>query len=140
MDYPTLSRFFSLHFLLPFLILALVGVHIGYLHQRGSNNPVSLIRYGDKIIFSPYFIIKDLFGFILRFVVVLLYPLINPRLVIESQNFIHANCLVTPPHIQPEWYFLAAYAVLRSIPNKLGGVVALLMFVLIYYFLPFFSI
>lgn len=138
--YPTLTRFFALHFLCPFLILGLVLVHVIYLHETGSNNPMGLGSDGDKVPFHPYFRIKDAFGFCLVFVFFLYLVCFKPYIFMDCDKFIEANPLVTPVHIQPEWYFLPAYAVLRSIPKKLGGVVALAMFLLIYYFLPYFFV
>jgi ubiquinol-cytochrome c reductase cytochrome b subunit len=138
-DLPTIPRFFRLHFLVPFILLALVGVHIVYLHETGSKNPLGLGSSSDKIVFFPYFLSKDVLGiFIVPRVLFCLF-LGFPWYFMEYQNFIQANSLVTPPHIQPEWYFLSSYAVLRSIPRKLGGVVALAFFILILYFLPFFN-
>lgn len=134
--YPTLTRFFALHFIVPFLILGLVIVHIIFLHDSGSNNPLGLISKGDKIPFHPYFSIKDIFGYsivILRFLGVVVY---SPDFFTDPENYIEAKALVTPVHIQPEWYFLPAYAILRSIPNKLGGVIALVLRVAILFILP----
>lgn len=135
-DNATLNRFFTFHFLIPFLIVGAVIIHLLFLHQTGSNNPLGLKRESDKIPFHPYFTIKDLVGFlvILRSLVVL--TLISPNLLGDPENFNPANPLVTPVHIQPEWYFLFAYAILRSIPNKLGGVIALLISILILAILP----
>lgn len=127
----TLTRFFSLHFLLPFLIRAIVIIHLFFLHQEGSGNPLGLKRDKDKIPFNPYFIVKDLLGFLLFFLIFVLLCLWFPWELGDPENFIPANPLVTPPHIQPEWYFLFAYAILRSIPRKLGGVIALAGSVLI---------
>nr|BAD99687.1 cytochrome b [Vargula hilgendorfii] len=124
---PTLNRFFAFHFVLPFIIAALVMVHLLFLHQTGSNNPLGTNSNLDKLPFHPYFSWKDLFGYsavtLLFITVVLLYP----YYLGDVENFIPANPLVTPLHIQPEWYFLFAYAMLRSIPNKLGGVIALVL-------------
>lgn len=126
-DSPTLTRFFSLHFLLPMLLGVLAGIHIFFLHLRGRSNPLGIISLGDKRPFKPYYLIKDFLGFGLILGVVLAFFLIvDPD---EPQNYVEANRLVTPEHIQPEWYFLAAYAVLRAVPNKLGGVVVLVIFV-----------
>lgn len=133
---PTLSRFFSLHFILPFVITGLVLVHLMYLHQTGSNNPLGVIRNHDKIQFHPYFVYKDILGFVIFMAFFFTLCLISPWLLGDPENFITANPLVTPIHIQPEWYFLFAYAILRSIPNKLGGVIALFASVLILYIMP----
>merc|ERR1712241_731214 len=136
-DNPTLIRFFSLHFMLPFLIAGMSIVHLLFLHQTGRRNPLGLNRNFDKISFHPYFSLKDLFGF---FVILFIFSRIcffYPWILGDPENFIPANPLVTPVHIQPEWYFLMAYAILRSIPNKLGGVVALAMSILILFVCPF---
>nr|YP_009708255.1 cytochrome b [Figulus binodulus]QEV84359.1 cytochrome b [Figulus binodulus] len=135
-DNATLSRFFALHFLLPFIVAALVMIHLLFLHQTGSNNPLGVNSNIDKIPFHPYFSYKDIFGFIMMSFLLTLLVLINPNLLGDPENFIPANPLVTPVHIQPEWYFLFAYAILRSIPNKLGGVIALGMSILILLFIP----
>nr|YP_009185890.1 cytochrome b [Myrmecocephalus concinnus]ALO70715.1 cytochrome b [Myrmecocephalus concinnus] len=136
-DNATLTRFFALHFLLPFIITALVMIHLLFLHQTGSNNPLGLNSNLDKIPFHPYFTLKDLFGFMIMLMLLTLLTLINPYLLGDPDNFIPANPLVTPVHIQPEWYFLFAYAILRSIPNKLGGVMALVMSIMILMIMPF---
>ncbi len=133
---PTLKRFFAFHFLVPFIVTALVIVHLLFLHQRGSNNPLGLASDISKIPFQPYFTIKDLLGFFILLILLGWLVLKSPWLLGDPENFIPANPLVTPIHIQPEWYFLFAYAILRSIPNKLGGVVALVAAVLILLILP----
>nr|UYO79199.1 cytochrome b [Arctopsyche sp. XG-2022] len=133
----TLNRFYSLHFILPFVISAMVMIHLIYLHQTGSTNPISINMNIDKIPFNPYFTFKDLLGFMLLLFSLIYLTLTYPFLLGDPDNFILANPLVTPPHIQPEWYFLFAYAILRSIPNKLGGVIALLLSILILIILPF---
>nr|YP_002916052.1 cytochrome b [Eriogyna pyretorum]ACN22010.1 cytochrome b [Eriogyna pyretorum] len=135
-DNATLTRFYTFHFLLPFIILMLTMIHLLFLHQTGSNNPLGLNSNMDKIPFHPYFTYKDLIGFIILIMFLSLLTLINPYLLGDPDNFIPANPLVTPIHIQPEWYFLFAYAILRSIPNKLGGVIALIMSILILIILP----
>lgn len=137
-DYPTLRRFFRLHFIIPFIIRFFVVLHVLFLHNYGSNNPLYTSSHGDKVRFNPYFIYKDLLGYLIRFFLLIIF-LFYYESFIESQNFIQSNRLVTPEHIQPEWYFLSAYAVLRAVPNKLGGVVFLFSFVLILYFLPLIS-
>nr|YP_009353156.1 cytochrome b [Pachliopta aristolochiae]AOW31944.1 cytochrome b [Pachliopta aristolochiae]UER94220.1 cytochrome b [Pachliopta aristolochiae] len=136
-DNATLTRFYSLHFLLPFIILMLTMIHLLFLHQTGSNNPLGINSNYDKIPFHPYFTFKDLIGFIMLIFLLCILVLSNPYLLGDPDNFIPANPLVTPIHIQPEWYFLFAYAILRSIPNKLGGVIALIMSILILSILPF---
>uniref|UniRef100_A0AAU7NI43 Cytochrome b n=1 Tax=Solus parvifenestratus TaxID=1108703 RepID=A0AAU7NI43_9NEOP len=135
-DNATLTRFYTFHFLLPFIILMLTMIHLLFLHQTGSNNPLGLNSNMDKIPFHPYFTYKDLIGFIILLMILSFLTLTNPYLLGDPDNFIPANPLVTPIHIQPEWYFLFAYAILRSIPNKLGGVIALVMSILILIILP----
>nr|QNG56325.1 cytochrome b [Palaestes scutellaris] len=136
-DNATLTRFFSFHFVLPFIIMALTMIHLLFLHQTGSNNPLGLNSNIDKMPFHPYFSFKDLTGFIIMLMFLTMLNLSNPYFLSDPDNFIPANPLVTPVHIQPEWYFLFAYAILRSIPNKLGGVIALVMSIAILYSLPF---
>uniref|UniRef100_A0AB38ZH97 Cytochrome b n=1 Tax=Cicadellidae gen. 1 sp. 2 XYW-2023a TaxID=3078490 RepID=A0AB38ZH97_9HEMI len=136
-DNPTLSRFFSLHFLFPFLILLLTLIHLFFLHMTGSNNPIGINSKFDKVPFHPYFSIKDVYGFCLILFIFLFMNLFLPYFLSDPDNFIPANPMVTPVHIQPEWYFLFAYAILRSIPNKLGGVISLFMSILILVILPF---
>nr|YP_009995465.1 cytochrome b [Ochthebius salinarius]QNP09920.1 cytochrome b [Ochthebius salinarius] len=135
-DNATLTRFFTLHFLMPFIIAAMVMIHLLFLHQTGSNNPLGTNSNIDKIPFHPYFSYKDIFGFLMMLMSLILLTLINPYMLGDPDNFIPANPLVTPVHIQPEWYFLFAYAILRSIPNKLGGVIALVMSIAILLFMP----
>nr|UQJ73341.1 cytochrome b [Pseudodiamesa sp. 1XL] len=136
-DNATLTRFFTFHFLLPFVVAAMTMIHLLFLHQTGSNNPLGINSNIDKIPFHPYFSFKDIFGFIVMIMFLLLLTLISPYGLGDPDNFIPANPLVTPPHIQPEWYFLFAYAILRSIPNKLGGVIALVLSIAILFILPF---
>nr|AHA03596.1 cytochrome b [Athyma selenophora] len=136
-DNATLTRFYTFHFLFPFIILMLTMIHLLFLHQTGSNNPLGINSNLDKIPFHPFFTFKDLIGFIILISILTFLSLINPYLLGDPDNFIPANPLVTPIHIQPEWYFLFAYAILRSIPNKLGGVIALVMSILILIILPF---
>lgn len=136
-DNATLTRFFTLHFLMPFVVAALVLIHLLFLHQTGSNNPLGTNSNIDKIPFHPYFSYKDLFGFIILTITLTLLTLINPYLLGDPDNFVPANPLITPVHIQPEWYFLFAYAILRSIPNKLGGVIALVLSIAILIIIPF---
>nr|BAN05063.1 cytochrome b [Cynops orientalis] len=135
-DKATLTRFFAFHFLLPFLIAGMSIIHLLFLHETGSNNPTGIPSNQDKISFHPYFSYKDLLGFLLALLILMLISLIVPNLLVDPENFIPANPLMAPPHIKPEWYFLFAYAILRSIPNKLGGVIALLMSILILMFIP----
>nr|YP_010952656.1 cytochrome b [Empoascanara falcata]YP_010952903.1 cytochrome b [Empoascanara quarta]WMQ52346.1 cytochrome b [Empoascanara quarta]WMQ53076.1 cytochrome b [Empoascanara falcata] len=136
-DNATLNRFFSLHFMLPFIITMMVIIHIFFLHLTGSNNPIGLNSNSDKIPFHPYFSIKDLMGIMITLSILLMLNFSSPFLLSDPDNFINANPMVTPIHIQPEWYFLFAYAILRSIPNKLGGVMALFASILILLILPF---
>ena len=139
-DNATLTRFFTFHFILPFIVLAAVIIHLLFLHQTGSNNPIGLNSNIDKIPFHPYFSFKDIVGFIVILFFLITLVLINPYLLGDPDNFIPANPLVTPVHIQPEWYFLFAYAILRSIPNKLGGVIALVLSIAILIILPFYHL
>nr|YP_009231541.1 cytochrome b [Plestiodon chinensis]ALY11257.1 cytochrome b [Plestiodon chinensis] len=135
-DNATLTRFFTFHFLLPFAIMGVSMVHLLFLHETGSNNPTGLNSNTDKIPFHPYYTYKDLLGFTIMLLVLLLLALFTPNLLGDPENFTPANPLVTPPHIKPEWYFLFAYAILRSIPNKLGGVLALLFSILVLLVIP----
>nr|URX52953.1 cytochrome b [Glyptotermes sp. 6 AB-2022a]URX52979.1 cytochrome b [Glyptotermes sp. 6 AB-2022a]URX52992.1 cytochrome b [Glyptotermes sp. 6 AB-2022a]URX54524.1 cytochrome b [Glyptotermes sp. 6 AB-2022a] len=138
-DNATLTRFFTLHFLMPFVIAALVMVHLLFLHQTGSNNPMGLKSDTDKMPFHPYFTTKDIVGFVILFMVLSTLSLKEPYILGDPDNFTPANPLVTPVHIQPEWYFLFAYAILRSIPNKLGGVIALAMSIAILFIMPIYK-
>nr|CAT10144.1 cytochrome b [Testudo horsfieldii] len=135
-DNATLTRFFTLHFLLPFAIMGMTIIHLLFLHETGSNNPTGLNSGTDKIPFHPYFSYKDLLGLILMLTTLLTLTLFSPNLLGDPDNFTPANPLSTPPHIKPEWYFLFAYAILRSIPNKLGGVLALLFSILVLFLMP----
>lgn len=136
-DNATLTRFFTFHFILPFIVLAIVIIHLLFLHQTGSSNPLGLKINIDKISFHPYFSFKDIIGFLILIFILISITLINPNILGDPDNFIPANPLVTPIHIQPEWYFLFAYAILRSIPNKLGGVIFLILSIIILLVLPF---
>lgn len=135
-DNATLTRFYTFHFLLPFILSIITIIHLLFLHQTGSNNPLGINRNLDKIPFHPFFSFKDLIGFLIILFILIILTIVNPYLLGDPDNFIPANPLVTPPHIQPEWYFLFAYAILRSIPNKLGGVIALVISILILIILP----
>nr|AKM22521.1 cytochrome b [Plodia interpunctella] len=137
LDNATLTRFYTFHFIFPFIILMLTMIHLLFLHMTGSNNPLGINSNLDKIPFHPFFIYKDLIGFIILLFMLTMLTLTNPNLLGDPDNFIPANPLVTPVHIQPEWYFLFAYAILRSIPNKLGGVIGLIFSILILMILPF---
>nr|QCG70141.1 cytochrome b [Eleotris klunzingerii]QCG70153.1 cytochrome b [Eleotris klunzingerii]QCG70178.1 cytochrome b [Eleotris klunzingerii] len=136
-DNATLTRFFAFHFLLPFIIAAVTVLHLLFLHETGSNNPTGLNSDADKIPFHPYFSYKDLLGFAIMLLALSSLALFIPNYLGDPDNFTPANPLVTPPHIKPEWYFLFAYAILRSIPNKLGGVLALLASILVLMLVPF---
>nr|WNH21217.1 cytochrome b [Echidna unicolor] len=136
-DNATLTRFFAFHFLLPFVVLAATILHLLFLHETGSNNPAGLNSDADKIPFHPYFSYKDLLGFIIMLTALTSLALFYPNVLGDPDNFIPANPMVTPAHIKPEWYFLFAYAILRSIPNKLGGVMALLFSILVLMLVPF---
>lgn len=132
----TLNRFYSFHFILPFILIIFIILHLFSLHTTGSSNPLGTSRNLNKIPFNIYFTLKDIFGFIFFIILFLIIILQYPYNLRDPDNFILANPLITPLHIQPEWYFLFAYAILRSIPNKLGGVLALLISIIILYFLP----
>nr|QNM39155.1 cytochrome b [Macaca nigra] len=133
---PTLTRFFTLHFILPFIIVALTTVHLLFLHETGSNNPCGIPSDSDKIAFHPYYTTKDILGLALLLLVLATLTLFSPNLLNDPNNYIPADPLNTPPHIKPEWYFLFAYTILRSVPNKLGGVLALFLSILILAAIP----
>lgn len=135
-DNATLNRFFSLHYLLPFLIVGLVLAHISLLHVKGSSTPLGYLPGLDNLGFYPYFILKDVFGLIVFFILFLYLVCFNPNLLGHPDNYIKANALVTPTHIVPEWYFLPFYAILRSIPDKLGGVVCMGLAIAILLIMP----
>nr|ACI41895.1 cytochrome b [Scotophilus kuhlii]ACI41897.1 cytochrome b [Scotophilus kuhlii]ACI41898.1 cytochrome b [Scotophilus kuhlii]ACI41899.1 cytochrome b [Scotophilus kuhlii]ACI41900.1 cytochrome b [Scotophilus kuhlii] len=136
-DKATLTRFFAFHFLLPFIITALVMIHLLFLHETGSNNPTGIPSNMDMVPFHPYHTIKDTLGLLIMVTALLTLVLFFPDLLGDPDNYMPANPLNTPPHIKPEWYFLFAYAILRSIPNKLGGVLALVMSILVLLIIPF---
>nr|AKU61245.1 cytochrome b [Dasypterus ega] len=135
-DKPTLTRFFAFHFLFPFIISALVMVHLLFLHETGSNNPMGIPSNMDMIPFHPYYTIKDILGLVVFLLTLLFLTLFYPDALGEPDNYVPADPMVTPPHIKPEWYFLFAYAILRSVPNKLGGVLALAFSILILVLMP----
>nr|ACT98799.1 cytochrome b [Carollia perspicillata] len=135
-DKATLTRFFAFHFLLPFVVAALVMVHLLFLHETGSNNPTGIPSDSDMIPFHPYYTIKDILGFLVMLTALSTLVLFSPDLLGDPDNYTPANPLSTPPHIKPEWYFLFAYAILRSNPNKLGGVLALVLSILILAIVP----
>ena len=136
-DNATLNRFYSFHFILPLIIIVLVIIHLFFLHLKGSNNPLGTNRNKYKIPFHLYFTIKDILGFILIFLIHFLIIIQYPYILGDPDNFIYANSISTPVHIKPEWYFLFAYSILRAIPNKLGGVIGLIISILILIILPF---
>ena len=137
-DQPTLNRFFSLHYLLPFVIVGVVVLHLVALHTHGSNNPLGIDVKGpqDSIPFHPYYTIKDLFGLGVFLLAFCAFVFFFPDYLGHPDNYIPANPLVTPPHIVPEWYFLPFYAILRAVPDKLGGVVLMFGSILILFVLP----
>nr|UPO67312.1 cytochrome b [Dryophytes andersonii] len=135
-DNATLTRFFTFHFILPFIIAGASMIHLLFLHQTGSSNPTGLNSNPDKIPFHAYYSYKDAFGFALLLALLAALSTFAPNILGDPDNFTPANPLVTPPHIKPEWYFLFAYAILRSIPNKLGGVLALLFSIMILFLMP----
>lgn len=136
-DNATLNRFFSLHFLVPFLIAGLVLVHLALLHKDGSNNPIGAATISDKTSFYPYFYQKDLFSFICFLMLFTYIVFLSPNTLGHPDNYIPADPMVTPAHIVPEWYFLPFYAILRSIPSKIGGVIAMGGSIVLLLFLPF---
>lgn len=121
-DNPTLNRFFVFHFIVPFTIAILTVIHLVFLHQEGSSNPSSIPADSSKVTFHPYYLIKDFFGALLMFGGLGALIFHFPHILRDPDNFLPANSIRTPAHIKPEWYFLWAYAILRSVPNKLGGV------------------
>jgi len=136
---PTLARFFVLHFFLPAVLILLVLIHLALLHEYHSNNPLNQNFSVDSINLFPFYIWKDLMGFLIFFFIFIIFVFFYPNTLSHSINYIEANPLVTPTHIVPEWYFLPFYAILRSIPNKLGGVIFLLLAIFILLLFPFFE-
>jgi len=136
-DNATLNRFFSLHYLMPFVIAGASIVHIAALHQYGSNNPLGIDARVDKVTFYPYFYVKDLIGWVVFAVFFSTFVFFYPNVLGHPDNYIPANPMSTPAHIVPEWYFLPVYAILRSIPNKLGGVAAIGLVFACLFALPF---
>jgi quinol-cytochrome oxidoreductase complex cytochrome b subunit len=132
----TLNRFFSLHFFLPFVIAGLTIIHLALLHKDGSNNPLGVDSGVDKVPFYPYFFVKDLFAFFILLFIFGGLVYYSPNTLGHPVNYIPADPIHTPAHIVPEWYFLPFYAILRSIPNKIGGVLAMLFAILILFVLP----
>lgn len=135
-DNPTLNRFFSLHYLMPFVIAGLAIAHLILLHNDGSNNPLGIESTVDRISFLPYFYVKDLFGACIFALLFSFFVIYAPNYMGHPDNYIEANPMVTPAHIVPEWYFLPFYAILRTIPDKLGGVVLMVLAIVILLFLP----
>jgi ubiquinol-cytochrome c reductase cytochrome b subunit len=137
-DNPTLNRFFALHYLLPFVIVGVVFLHVWALHITGSNNPLGIEPKGpqDTIPFHPYYTIKDSFGLVIFLIVYAFLVFFAPNVLGHAENFIPANPLVTPPHIVPEWYFLPFYAILRAVPDKLGGVILMFASIFVLFVLP----
>nr|YP_010507257.1 cytochrome b [Xenos yangi]QPP04709.1 cytochrome b [Xenos cf. moutoni RZ-2020]UXG18686.1 cytochrome b [Xenos yangi] len=131
----TLTRFYLFHFILPFIIMMFIILHIYSLHLTGSSNPLGM-KNNDMISFHPYFTWKDIIGFMMMFMLLMMFINLLPFYLLNPENFNLANPLLTPPHIEPEWYFLYAYTILRSIPNKLGGTIALFMSILMLFILP----
>jgi len=136
---PTLIRFFTLHYLLPFVVVFLVILHLFFLHITGRSNPLGISSSSGKVRFHYYFSVKDMYVFFVFLFIFLVFTLCYGYIFIDAENFIPANVLVTPIHIQPEWYFLFAYAILRCIPNKLGGVFGLLAAILILFLFSIYS-
>lgn len=132
----TLTRFYSFHYLFPFILAAVIIIHLIILHEEGSTNPNGSGNNSDKITFHPYFIVKDFYGFFLLGIIFSFFAYFYPNYLGDAENFIMSNPLVTPIHIVPEWYFLFAYAILRAIPNKLGGLLALVASLIIVLFPP----
>jgi ubiquinol-cytochrome c reductase cytochrome b subunit len=135
-DSPTLHRFYSLHFLLPFIIVAAVLLHLALLHKNGSNNPLGVDSSTDTISFTPFFVYKDLVGFELFLLIFSFFIFFSPNTLGHPDNYIYADSLSTPAHIVPEWYFLPFYAILRSVPDKLGGVICMGLAIAILFALP----
>ena len=137
-DNPTLNRFYALHYLLPFVIVAVVALHIVALHQHGSNNPLGIDPKGpqDTVPFHPYYTMKDGFGVVVFLIVFSVFVFFMPDIMGDAANYIPADPLVTPTHIVPEWYFLPYYAILRAIPDKLGGVIAMFGAIAVLFVLP----
>nr|QLY90153.1 cytochrome b [Erpobdella testacea] len=138
-DNATLNRFFSFHFLLPFTMMGAVVMHLMFLHQTGSNNPLGYNSDSDRISFHLYYSSKDFIGFTMAFTMLMIMITFMPNYFSDPENYLMANSAVTPAHIKPEWYFLWIYAILRSVPNKLGGVVAAFSGILIMYLMPLYK-
>jgi ubiquinol-cytochrome c reductase cytochrome b subunit len=137
-DNPTLNRFFSLHYLLPFMIAGVVGLHVWALHVAGNNNPtgVDVKSKADTVPFHPYYTVKDGFAISVFFILFAAFVFFAPDALGHADNYTVANSLVTPAHIVPEWYFLPFYAILRAIPNKLIGALAMFGAIGVLFVLP----
>jgi len=131
-----LSRFFILHYIVPFVILVLRLVHLLFLHINGRRNSLGVTRINDKVEFHWYYTVKDLVSFLVLVLFFILLLLLLPFVFMDSENFLFVDIIKTPEHIKPEWYFLFAYCILRSIPNKLGGVIGLVMRIIILMLIP----
>ena len=136
----TLNRFFSLHYFMPFLIVGVVIIHLTLLHSDGSNNPIGINTNVQTVSFYPYFYVKDLFAFFMLLSALSLIVVYYPNLLGHPDNYIPANPMSTPAHIVPEWYFLPFYAILRSIPDKLGGVIAMFSAIIVLIILPYLNL
>jgi len=136
-DDATLHRFYALHFFLPFIILLLSIIHISFLHESGSSNPLGIPSIYDIIPFTPYYILKDGLSIFLVLILILFINYTNPDILGHTLNYQIANFLVTPPHIVPEWYLLFFYAILRSIPNKLLGFVVMVLSIVVLFLMPY---
>nr|YP_010338907.1 apocytochrome b [Pulvinaster venetus]UNJ18979.1 apocytochrome b [Pulvinaster venetus] len=135
-DNATLNRFFSFHYLAPFVIVAMTLIHLALLHDKGSGNPLGINSNLDKLYMYPYFILKDLVGLFVFFLIFSFFVYYSPNVLGHCDNYVEANPMVTPEHIVPEWYFLPFYAILRSVPHKLGGVIAMLFSIIVLSLLP----
>jgi len=135
---PTLSRFFILHYIFPFVILLLRIVHLGFLHVDGRRNSLGVRSVNDKVEFHWFYLLKDIVSFLILLFFFMLMVFLAPFVFIDSENFLFVDIMKTPEHIKPEWYFLFAYCILRRIPNKLGGVIGLVIRIVILMLLPFF--
>ena len=137
-DNPTLNRFFSLHYLLPFIIFGVVMLHIWALHVPGNNNPVGVSVQGkqDTVAFHPYYTVKDFFAYVIFLILFCYFIFYNPNILGHADNYIEADPMVTPAHIVPEWYLLPFYAILRAVPDKLSGVLLMFGSIAVLFFLP----
>jgi ubiquinol-cytochrome c reductase cytochrome b subunit len=134
---PTLSRFFILHYIFPFIILALRLIHLIFLHENGRRNSLGVTSINDKVEFHWYYLLKDMISFLLLILLFILLLLLIPFVFIDSENFLFVDIIKTPEHIKPEWYSLFAYCILRRVPNKVGGVIGLVIRIVILILLPF---